>query len=69
MHVPLWSFADIECKGKLAEILSDLLTAVVEYHPVPKRAKGTSSLPLYQLCDFPYCEKYLHTRIQIMLYP
>ena len=53
----------------LAEILSDLLTAVVEYHPVPKRATGTNSLPRHQLCDFPSCEKYLRTRIQIMLYP
>ena len=63
------AYADIQCIGKLAEILSDLLTAVVEYHPVPKRATGTNSLPRHQLCDFPSCEKDLRTRIKIMLYP
>ena len=63
------AYADIQCIGKLAKILSDLLTAVVEYHPVPKRATGTNSLPRHQLCDFPSCEKDLCTRIKIMLYP
>ena len=60
------AFADIKCIGKLAETL---LTAVVEYHPFPKRATDTNSLPRHQVCDFPSCEKYLRTKIQIMLYP
>ena len=47
------AFADLQCIGKLAEILSDLSTAVVEYHPVPKRPTGTNSLPRHQLCDSP----------------
>ena len=35
----------IQCIGKLAEILSDLLTAVVEYHPVRKEPQAQILYP------------------------